>query len=76
VIALELQAKLLLLLLPKLVRSFGTPPATAARRASKITLFMAAISDVGCGLSGPFQPNISLEKEARWSKGSTYRGLS
>jgi hypothetical protein len=55
---------------------FGTPPATAARAAWKITRFTAAISAACSGLSSPRQPNISLEKEARWSKGSTYSGLS
>src|SRR5262245_54588875 len=57
-------------------RSFCTPPATAAWKASKITRLRAAISAVCSGLNGPCQPNMVFENVARWSKGNTYRGLS
>jgi hypothetical protein len=45
-------------------------------KASKITCFMASVSAVCSGLSGPYLPNRVFENVARWSKGSTCRGLS
>src|SRR5260221_4058642 len=42
----------------------------------EITCLVAAICAVCSGVIGPFQPNIPVLNEPRWSKGRKYKGLS